>query len=238
MPTVSRALGLVVLGMLAVQPAASAAPKTEKSEKEDAREVTGSWSIAGVAPDGKAYSGTATVARIGGEMYRTTWTVAGKILHGLCFRDGDVMSCGSSPSKDLGVMAYLIRDDATLDGVWFEENHGSLGVERLSGGPQTLGGSWTIKHGESPNKTKYGGTVEIEVRSSVYTLSWHLGSSVSKHTFKGIGLRSGDVLSVGFNDGTEFGVAQYRVSKSGRILSGTSTQAQQKGIAVETLSRP
>ena len=76
--------------------------------------------------------------------------------------------------------------------------------------------------------------VEIEVRSSVYHLSW----SVGKHTFKGIGLRTGDVLSVGFNDGTDFGVAQYRMSKSGRILSGTSTQAQQKGISVETLSRP
>jgi hypothetical protein len=240
MRTFFRGVALAAVFLLTALPAANAAPKApvEKGEKgdksEDTREVFGSWSIAGIAPEGKAYAGTASFERIGGEMYRATWTVAGKALHGLCFRDGDVLSCGSSSSKDLGVMAYLIREDGNLDGVWFEENHASLGVEKLSGGPSTLAGTWTIKHGESPGKTKYTGSVEIEVRSSIYHLTWTLG----KHTVKGIGLRSGDVLSVGFNDGADAGVSQYRLGKSGRTMSGTSTQTSPKGIAVETLARP
>lgn len=189
-------------------------------------DLTGSWTVAGKTQEGKKYKGTATITKIGGSMYKATWKIGGETQNGIAFKDGNVLSCGWSPKHDLGVIAYLVKP-GMLDGVWFEEQHTSLGNEILKGpaNKQALSGFYTITKGELPgSKKKYDGTVDISIyKSGVYKLTWHSGSS----TFKGLGLRSDhfpgsdtDVLSAGFNDGGDAGVLQYIIYEGGKTMVG------------------
>lgn len=216
---------------------AQSLPKTAGSEMGGATfDVVGSFKIAGAGADGKQYVGTAVISKIGGEMYKGTWTIGGSSMStGICFRDEDILSCGWSAKHDLGVVAYLVKDDNSLDGVWFEEQHSVLGKEFLVGGNNNLLGTYTIKTGETPEKKKYTGTVEIGVKGGVYQLKWKTGGG----SFEGLGLRNGDVLTAGFNNSGDFGVLQYRIKKGGKVLTGQWAQTKQSasGAGIETLTK-
>lgn len=189
-------------------------------------DLTGTWGLAGKTDAGKKYKGTATISKIGGSMYKATWKIAGETQQGIAFKDGNVLSCGWSPKHDLGVAAYLVKA-GTLDGVWFEEQHTSLGNEILKGpaNKDTLSGLYTITKGEMPgDKKKYTGTVDIAIyKSGVYKITTKSGTA----TIKGLGLRSNhfpgsdtDVLSTGFNDSGDAGVMQYIIYEGGKTLVG------------------
>lgn len=216
---------------------AQSLPKSGAGAKEMAGsyDVTGSFKIAGAGPDGKQYTGTAGISKIGGEMYKGTWTIGTSTSSGICFRDEDILSCGWSFKHDLGVVAYLVKDDNSLDGVWFEEQHSVLGKEFLVGGNNNLLGVYAIKTGETPEKKKYTGTVDISLKSGVYNLKWKTGGS----TFDGLGIRNGDVLTAGFNNTGDFGVLQYRIKKGGKMLTGQWAQTKQStpGLGIETLTK-
>ena len=79
------------------------------------------------------------------------------------------------------------------------------------------------------------GTVDIGIKSGVYTFKWKTGNS----TFEGLGLRNGDVLTAGFNNSGDFGVLQYRIKKGGKVLTGQWAQTKQttSGPGVETLTK-
>lgn len=220
--------------LFAARPAGSV-PKTGVGAKESAGtyNVVGSYTLYGATPDGKEYKGTAGIVKIGGEMYKGTWTTGTVTSQGICFRDEDILSCGWSEKHDLGVVAYLVRDDNSLDGVWFEENHTKLGKEYLVGGNDNLLGTYTIKNGETPEKVKYGGKAEFKIKNGVYQIEWTQG----KHKFKGLGLRNGDVLTAGFNDTGNFGVLQYRIKKGGKFLTGQWATPKENGPGVESLEK-
>jgi hypothetical protein len=188
-------------------------------------DLSGSWGVAGKTQDGKKYKGTAAISKIGGSMYKATWTIAGEKQQGIAFKDGNVLSCGWSPKHDLGVAAYLVKK-GVLDGVWFEEQHTSLGNEILKGpAGDTVSGLYTITKGEMPGtKKKYDGTVDISMyKSGVFKITTRSGTAV----IKGLGLRSNhfpgsdtDVLSTGFNDGGDAGVLQYIIYEGGKTMVG------------------
>jgi len=211
-----------------------------KDGKKDNLNIVGSYGLKGAGPDGTNYTGSATITKIGGEMYQGVWKIGSSTYKGIAFRDGDVLSCGWSSKAEgahaLGVVAYLVGTDNSLDGVWFENGQTALGKEFLVGGSSNLTGAYTIKTGETADKKKYSGSVNIELKSGVYQLTWKLGSS----TVKGLGLRNGDVLSAGFSDaGGSFGVLQYRITKGGDVLTGQWAQTGQKtpGAGTETMTR-
>ncbi len=226
--------GGVLVGAAALFAArpASSQPKSGGKGASDYN-LAGSYEIHGATADGKQYTGTAGIVKIGGEMYKGTWTTGGTTTQGICFRDGDILSCGWSEKNDLGVMAYLVGDDNSLDGVWFEENHTKLGKEFLVGGNDNLLGTYTIKNGETPEKVKYTGTVDITIKNGVYKLKWTQG----KHKFNGLGLRNGDVLTAAFNDTGKFGVLQYRVKKGGKFLTGQWATESSTGPGIESLEK-
>ena len=211
----------------------------------DGINIAGTFTVKGAAPDGKPYGGTGTISKIGGEMYNVLWVLGGINYKGIAFRDGDVLSCGwaeakagGDSSRDLGVIAYLVKDDGqTLDGVWFEPDETSLGKELLSGGSSNLTGFYKITDGEQPTtKKKYTGSVTIGLKNGVYNLTWNFGGALSK----GLGIRSGDVLSAAFSDqGGQFGVLQYRISAGGSTLSGQWVQSGQTstGVGTETMTK-
>ena len=189
-------------------------------------DIVGSWSVAGKTDAGKKYKGVSKISKIGGSMFKATWTIGGEKQEGIIFKDGNVLSCGWAPKKDLGVVAYLVKP-GMLDGVWFEEQHTTLGNEILKGpaSKDTLSGFYTITKGETPgDKKKYSGTVNITIyKSGVYGMTWKMGSQ----GMKGLGLRSNhfegsdtDVLSAGFNDGGDAGVLQYIIYGDGKSMKG------------------
>jgi len=229
--------GIAIAATVTTAKQAQSLPKSGTGAKELAgtNDVTGSFSIIGSGPDGKQYTGSAGISKIGGEMYKGTWTIGTSTSSGICFRDEDILSCGWSFKHDLGVVAYLVKDDNSLDGVWFEEQHTTLGKEYLVGGNANLLGNYTIKSGETPEKKKYSGTVDIGIKNGVYTFKWKTGGQ----TFDGLGLRNGDVLTAGFNNTGDFGVLQYRIKKGGKVLTGLWAQSKQSGSGpgVETLTK-
>ncbi|MBL8722355.1 MAG: hypothetical protein JNL79_40610 [Myxococcales bacterium] len=203
--------------------------------------IEGAFKVTGVGADGGEYTGSATLKKIGGQMFKGTWNL-GKKFEGVCFRDGSVLSCGWSAKHDLGVMAYLVKDNGDLDGVWFEEGNTTIGKEYLVGGNGNLLGNYTIKTGEEPPKggakaKTYSGTVKVGFHNGVYTFDWNFGGGKK---LSGLGLRDGDVVSVGFNDTGNYGVLQYDIKGGagkkttlvGRwVESGTSN----KGPGAETM---
>ncbi len=195
-------------------------------------DLAGTFSVVGKNQDGKKYTGTATVTHLTGGMYKMNWKLGSDNLQGIAFKDGNVLSCGWAPKKDLGVMAYLVKP-SKLEGVWFEEQDTKyVGFEDIvlkAGGSlkSNLVGAYRIAKGEIPGPTPrktYGGTVDISVtKSGVYKLTWKFGSKV----LKGLGLRSGkfagsntDVLSAGFNDAGSGSVLQYLIYENGDLLVG------------------
>ncbi len=190
-------------------------------------DITGTWGLAGNNEAGKSYKGTATITKIAGMMFKATWKIGGESQQGIIFKDGNILSCGWSSKHDLGVMAYLVKP-GVLDGVWFEEQHTSIGKEVLSGPASTgsIAGVFTIKSGQTPEKKSYLGTVQVmETTSHVFKLSWGFKGSTMK--LKGLGMRSNhfpnsdtDVLSAGFNDSGDAGVLQYIIYDGGKMMRG------------------
>jgi hypothetical protein len=234
---VLAAVGLSVVAGTAWTRSASSQPKTGAGAKETAGslDVTGSFSISGAGADGKQYTGKADIAKIGGEMYKGNWVIGKTNFQSVCFRDDDILSCGWSGKHDLGVVAYLVKPDNSLDGVWFEEQNTSLGKEFLVGGNNNLLGVYSIKTGETPSHKKYNGTVEIAFEAGIYKLKWKTG----KGAMEGLGLRNGDVLTAAFNDSGDFGVLQYRIKNGGKVLTGqwAQTKSSTPGPGIETLTK-
>ena len=212
----------------------------DATAQADLASVAGSYALAGAGPDGVTYKGTAKIESIAGEMYKGKWTIGTEVYQTICIRDADILSCAWSDSvkdsHDLGVMAYLVDDDDALDGVWFEAGGTALGHEVLASGNDNLVGSHKIKVGENPDKSKYTGTCDVSLKSGVLQLDWTLG----KAKIRGLGIRNGDVVSVGFSDaGGNYGVLQYKITKGGKVLTGQWSQTGQKvpGTGTETMTR-
>jgi hypothetical protein len=211
-------------------------PKKKKPLKpwkgEGSQDVSGEFAVKGKNQDGKKYSGTLKLSRIGGNtsmMYKLVYKIAGETQNAVAFRDGNVLSCGWSTQGDFGVVAYLVKPDSkVLDGVWFMSGDTSIGTEWLTG-PLTkdrVAGLYTINSAKSHDKNKknYGGTVDISIyKSGVYKLVWKAGGQ----TLRGLGLRSHhfpgtdtDVLSAGFDDDGDTGVLQYVIYDNGQTMKG------------------
>jgi len=238
--------GVILVGAAAAFPAATVSEQA--AEANGGVNISGAYSIKGQG-GGTTYTGSATISKIGGSMYKGKWTIGDNTFLGVGFQDDDDFSCGwSLKDKDANVVAYLVKEDG-LDGVWFEEGDNAVGLEYLkpSGAmKKNLNGTYTIGHiekdgsfvktGMTPPRDDapakpYKGTVVVKQRSDVgdgiyqFTWKWPDGG-----TEDGIGVRNvdsgqDDVLSVGFSDkGDEFGALQYNVQKGGKVLDGTWVQ--------------
>jgi len=224
-----------------------APPPASTYENNDTGEIAGSFRVHGTDQSGVAYDGTATIAKLRPNMYDATWKLGSSTWHALIFRDRNLLSCGTAPKHDLGVMAYLATGDL-LEGIWFEEQHVTTGFERLIKGPSVspdLVGAWAIALGETPDKKKYKGNVFItRWDNGVFGVTWKFQSGFS---LRGIGLRSWkipgvtqDILSVGFNDSGDATILQFVVQQGGARLRGHWAMPNKTGApswGIETLQR-
>jgi hypothetical protein len=236
--------GVVLAGVAFALPAASVTETV--AEANGGPDISGSYNISGEG-GGVKYTGTATISKLAGSMYKGKWVIGDNTFLGVGFQDDDDFSCGwSTKAKDANVVAYLVREDG-LDGVWFGEEDTALGLEYLKpvgkmkkdlGGNYTIGsmkdGTWTAK-GKQPGGDMYTGSVVLKNRSEigdgVYQFTWKFGATLED----GVGVRNvdsgqDDVISVGFADKADtFGALQYNVQKNGKVLTGTWVQTGSGG---------
>lgn len=198
--------------------------------------LVGAFAVSGVRPDGATYTGDAAVSALGkGGPYRVVWSIGGSSYAGVATKRGDVLSVGWGDDDQHGVVDYVAKGDGTLDGVWYDARSVAPGRELLTGGLPNLAGVYTIEKGFGPSGEPYAGTCDVAVMGELHVLMWHVG----KDTFRGLGIRSGDVLSVGFSTAPSgaFGVVQYRVE--GNRWMGRWAEWSQKvpTLGSETLLR-
>jgi hypothetical protein len=198
--------------------------------------LAGAYSVTGTRADNKTYAGFAAITALAnGGPYKLTWTLEGTTFNGLGTKRGDILSVGWSSDNDHGVADYVAKGDGTLDGVWYDTSSLAPGRELLTGGLSSLAGQYTIAKAASPKGDGYNGTCDVAVLGQLHYVTWHVG----KDHFRGLGIRDGDVLSVGFSTAkaANFGVVQYRIQ--GDTLKGRWAEYSQKlpTVGSETLTK-
>jgi hypothetical protein len=187
--------------------------------------LVGAWTVEGAQPTGSTYSGDAAISK-SGDAFHFIWSIGGQSYSGVGVRRGDIVSVGWSDGDDHGVVDFEAKGDGTLTGTWFDAKGERPGREVLAGGTPSLAGVYSITQGITPEGGSYGGTCDLAVTGELHTLVWHVG----KATFRGFGIRSGSVLSVGFSTAPNgnFGVIQYQVQ--GNKMVGRWAEWSQKVV--------
>lgn len=228
-----RSMKIAALGLV-VTAASFPAMRELDAHAGTAPSIEGTFALQGKGDDGSKYNGTATITKIGGDMYTASWKIGANAFHGNCFRDDDDLSCGwALKPKDANVVAYLVQSDG-LDGVWFGAGNNKLGKEYLkatSTPKANLSGNYTIAKGENPDGSKYSGSVKLtqltDLGEADYRFDWVIGGS----KIQGLGVRNtdagqDDVISVGFSSaGGDCGALQYNIDAKGTVLKGRWIQS-------------
>lgn len=200
---------------------------------EDAGKVAGDYKIlAARTPEGGTYTGTLNVAARG-PYYKLLWEIPGRpSLSGVGIADGSLFGVGWSSGVGYGVMIYKVGPDR-LRGRWVSFNtYDKLGTEELVG-PATLSGSYTIENAVNPaNGQAYTGTATIEPKGETFQVTWTLSNG---STLKGVGLRAGDDLVVGFSSSGKGGVSLFEVS--GKEMLGRWVEIGSANIGQENVKR-
>ncbi|XXX81786.1 serine/threonine-protein kinase [Sorangium sp. So ce134] len=154
-----------------------------------------------------SYAGNVLLSRSGGT-YRIAWIITkGAGYEGIAFVQGQTLAVGWASGGPYGAAAYRIEGDR-LRGQWIATDRpGQIEAETLQG-PEGLTGSYRIVEGSRQ------GTVAIARTGDTYAVTWTLSTG----TLKGVGLRSGDQLVVGWSPGQPVGVVSYAID--GRQLAG------------------
>jgi len=196
--------------------------------------------IAASDPDGGNYTGKVSISK-NADAYRVTWALPdGGAYEGVAVLMNDTLAIGWSSARDTlprGVVAYKIQG-GKLSGRWtLAGMKGAVGTEELEGAPG-LQGSYRIVRSTVPGQSGgYSGTVNITPNGDTYILEWKLNSG---ENYKGVGIRQGDVLAVGWSVGVKPGqnaasVATYRPKGAG--LEGVWGMPGLKRLGSETLAK-
>jgi hypothetical protein len=196
--------------------------------------------VAASDPDGGNYTGKVNISK-NADAYRVTWALPdGGAYEGVAVLVNDTLAIGWSSARDKlqrGVVAYRIQG-GKLSGRWtLAGMNGAVGTEELEGA-QGLQGSYRIVRSTVPGaKGGYAGMVNITPNGDTYIIEWRLTSG---ENYKGVGIRQGDVLAVGWSVGAQPGqtaasVATYRPKGAG--LEGAWGMPGLKRLGSETLAK-
>ncbi|KYG02613.1 hypothetical protein BE21_54715, partial [Sorangium cellulosum] len=171
-----------------------------------------------------SYAGNVLLSR-SGDTYRIAWIIAkGAGYEGIAFLQGQTLAVGWASGGPYGAAAYRIEGDR-LRGQWIASDRpGQIEAETLQG-PEGLTGSYRIVEGSRS------GTVAIARTGDTYAVTWTLSTGA----LKGVGLRSGDQLVVGWSPGQPVGVVSYAIE--GRQLTGRWASLGSSQAGAETLLR-
>lgn len=189
-------------------------PVLAQSRSEN--EIEGTWKITeGKNVDGEKYTGTAEIeAKSSADnLYSFSWKTSEGEYSGLGFLEDGHLFIGWAPEGEVyGVLLYEIQSDGTLEGKWTynSASDGEVGTETATGGRKDkIEGEYKISGKDIGGE--YNGRMNISRSGDTYQLSW----TVDDKTYRGVGLRSGDWLVVGWGPNTEnFGVLDYKINGS------------------------
>ncbi len=99
-----------------------------------AAEVGGKYTVAGTNLDGSTYSGTAEVTVSSNSTCHVVWhTGSNSNSKGICMRVNDVLVAGyTMKGGAFGLVAYKIKDDGVLDGIWTIADQDGAGTDVLT----------------------------------------------------------------------------------------------------------
>ncbi|WP_437693244.1 serine/threonine-protein kinase [Sorangium sp. So ce176] len=223
------ALGLVIYQRLSATEGTVTAPLVPSyggAGASSAPELAGTYDITSSRnPGGQgSYAGNVLLSR-SGDTYRIAWIITkGAGYEGIALVQGQTLAVGWASGGPYGAAAYRIDGDR-LRGQWISTDRpGQIEVETLQG-PEGLTGSYRIVEGARK------GTVVLAPAGDTYAVTWTLSTG----TLKGVGLRSGDQLVVGWSPGQPVGVVSYAIE--GRQLAGRWATLGSTQAGVEALLR-
>jgi hypothetical protein len=100
---------------------------TEKATRTSGSGLAGEYHVSGKNPDGKAYQATLTVEPAG-NLYRFVWS---NNTDGVGIKQRDNVAVGIGGAR-CGFVAYEIRPDGTLDGIWGGYGSDKTGTEKAT----------------------------------------------------------------------------------------------------------
>lgn len=211
--------------------------------------ITGDYGLSGTGA-GVKYTGTATIMKIGGEMYRAKWTIGARAFSGVCFREQQSLSCASCPANMVPTVVSYLATAKGLDGVFFTASFNQLGKEILTPkgyreatkevpgskgqmNPVTLVGEFDVK-GVNPDKSPYAGAASVRQLYAfspyTYEFDWTLGAL----RLHGVGVRdvTGSPIVAAQCSGPSAAAVNaastvalvYAIDIKGRVLTGAWTQ--------------
>lgn len=203
-------------------------------QSQPATQIDGTWSIGEAkTADGENYTGTVVIQSVG-RIYSVLWQTSTGNRSGVAFfEDGRLfVGWGTDEESGSGILIYQIGKDGTLDGKWTEASAaGEIGTEKATGGtPGQVEGDYQVVGTNPGSGRRYRGILNIRKTGDTYQLTWAAGTS-----FRGVGLRSGDWLIVGWGQTGRFGVTDYAINGNG--ATGRWALLNQSNVGVENLVR-
>ncbi len=205
------------------------------AQRSSQSNIEGTWKISeGKAPNGERYTGSADIQATLREanLYSVSWNTSAGEFSGLAFLEDGHLFVGWAPQgKTYGVAVYRINSDGTLDGKWtYSGGRGQVGEETATGGKAgKVEGNYEIAGRDSGGE--YNGSLRIRRSDDTYELTW----TVDRTTYRGVGLRSGDWLAVGWGPLDDFGVSDYRIR--GNEANGRWAIPGESDLGVDKLTR-
>ena len=92
----------------------------------------GLYNVAGVNPDGSAYTGQMIVQQVGLASWRVAWQVGGNRFEGYGMSAGPVFSVGFILGERPGIAIYQLGPNGTMSGQWTLVGSSAIGTENLT----------------------------------------------------------------------------------------------------------
>lgn len=222
----------VPLVLLAATPCLAESP----SASDIATKLEGTWRITQGRNPGSStdnYRGTVRMAAKENGVLALVWNINGTDSYaGIGFTNGRLLAAGYSNNSPFGLAIYDQKGDE-LVGAWTGSmTKGEIGTETLRAtGAGT--GIFKIVKGVEPNGATYTGEVMMEKKGDVYEMEWRIGESRSR----GVGIRVGDTLVVGWTPGKDVGVVCYSLLEGMKSMEGTWTGLGGRSLGSERLER-
>ncbi|HEY1735853.1 MAG TPA: hypothetical protein VGG12_04340 [Methylovirgula sp.] len=97
-----------------------------------AADVGGHYTVEGTNFDGSKYSGEADITVSSNTTCHIEWKTGETASKGICMRVNDVLVAGYSLNGEVGLVAYQIKSDGVLDGIWTMADKDGAGTDVLT----------------------------------------------------------------------------------------------------------
>jgi hypothetical protein len=97
-----------------------------------AADVGGKYTVAGTNFDGSKYSGDAEITVSSNTTCVIAWHTGSTESKGICMRVNDMLVAAYDLNGQVGLVAYTIKSDGVLDGIWTMANKDGAGTDVLT----------------------------------------------------------------------------------------------------------